>query len=90
MLQGEHSAIRLTFIKLPYSIKTIALPILKWPLKTGFTLLELFRHICYLCTCLLACVEPGFFSGGPRLDGQKTVLTTVLNLFYSLQRVPMV
>ena len=37
MLQGEHSAILLTFIKLPYSIKIFVLSIFKWPLKTGFT-----------------------------------------------------
>ena len=37
MLQGEHSAIRLTFIKLPFSLKTFVLSIFKWLLKTGFT-----------------------------------------------------
>ena len=37
MLQGEHSAILLTFIKLPFSIKTCVLSIFKWTLKTGFT-----------------------------------------------------
>ena len=37
MLQGEHSAILLTFIKLPYSIKTFVLSIFKWLLKTGYT-----------------------------------------------------
>ena len=38
MLQGEHSAILLTFIKLPFDIKTFVLSILEWPLKTGFTI----------------------------------------------------
>ena len=33
MLQGEHSAILFTFIKLPSSF----LSILEWPFKTGFT-----------------------------------------------------
>ena len=33
----EHSAILLTFIKLPFSIKAIILSIFKSPLKTGFT-----------------------------------------------------
>ena len=33
----EHSAIFLTFIKLPFSIKTFVLSIFTWPLKTGFT-----------------------------------------------------
>ena len=36
-VKGEHSAILLTFIKLPFSIKTVVLSIFKWPLKTGFT-----------------------------------------------------
>ena len=36
-----HSSILSTFIKLPYSIKTFALSILKWPLKTGFTVVKL-------------------------------------------------
>ena len=33
----EHSAILLTFIKLPFSITAFVLSIFKWPLKTGFT-----------------------------------------------------
>ena len=48
MLQGEHSAILLTviklpfailstFIKLPFVIKIFVLPIFEWPVKTGFT-----------------------------------------------------
>ena len=37
MLQREHSAILLTFIKLPFSIKTFVLSIFKWPRKTGLT-----------------------------------------------------
>ena len=37
ILQGEHSAILSTFIKLPISIKTFVLPIFKRPHKTGFT-----------------------------------------------------
>ena len=37
MLQWEHFAILLTFIKLPFSIKTFVLYIFEWPLKTGFT-----------------------------------------------------
>ena len=39
MLQGEHSAILLTFIKLPFVIKIFVLSIFEWPLKTGFTVL---------------------------------------------------
>ena len=37
MLQGEHSAILSTFIKLLFVIKTFVLSIFEWPLKTGFT-----------------------------------------------------
>ena len=36
MLQGEHSAILSTFIKLPFVIKIFVLSIFEWPLKTGF------------------------------------------------------
>ena len=39
MLQGEHSAILSTFIKLPFVIKTFVLSIFERPLKTGFTVL---------------------------------------------------
>ena len=35
--KGEHSAILLTFIKLPFVIKSFVLSIFEWPLKTGFT-----------------------------------------------------
>ena len=37
MLQGEHSAIRSTFIKLPLVIKIFVLSIFEWPFHTGFT-----------------------------------------------------
>ena len=37
MLQGEHSAILLTFIKLPFVIKIIVLSIFEWPFYPGFT-----------------------------------------------------
>ena len=39
MLQGEHSAILLTFIKLPFVIKIRVLSISEWPFYTGFTVL---------------------------------------------------
>ena len=35
----EHSAIRSTFIWLPFVFKTFVLSNFKWPLKTGFTVL---------------------------------------------------
>ena len=37
MLQGEHSAILSTFIKLSLVIKIFVLSIYEWPHKTGFT-----------------------------------------------------
>ena len=37
MLQGDHSAILSTFIKLPFVIKIFVLSNLEWLLKTGFT-----------------------------------------------------
>ena len=37
MLQGEHSALLATLIKLPYVIYIFVLSICEWPLKTGFT-----------------------------------------------------
>ena len=37
MLQGEHSAILLTFIKLPVAIKIFVLSIFEWLFYTGFT-----------------------------------------------------
>ena len=37
MLQGEHSAILSTFIKLPFVIKTLVLSSFEWPFYTGFT-----------------------------------------------------
>ena len=40
MLQGEHSAILLTFIKLPFVIKIFTLSIFQWVCYTGFTVLQ--------------------------------------------------
>ena len=42
MLQGEHSAIFLTFIKLPSVIKNFVTSIFEWLLKTGFTVYGIF------------------------------------------------
>ena len=39
MLKWEHSAIVLTFIKLPFVIKIFVLSMFEWPLKTGLTVL---------------------------------------------------
>ena len=51
MLQGEHSAILSTFIKLSFVIKIFVLSIFKWPFYTGFTVLIKFQirlHIWYV------------------------------------------
>ena len=37
MLLGEHSAILLTFIKIPFVFKTFVFFYFEWPLKTGLT-----------------------------------------------------
>ena len=37
MLQGEHSAILSTFIKVPFVIKIFILSTFEWPFYTGFT-----------------------------------------------------
>ena len=39
MLQGEHSAILLAFIKLPFVIKIFVLSIFEWLFYTGFTVI---------------------------------------------------
>ena len=39
-LEGEHSAILLTFIKLPFVIKIFVLSIFEWPFYTGFTVMK--------------------------------------------------
>ena len=46
MLQGEHFAMLLTSIKLPFAIKTLVLSIFEWQLKTGFTveMVSLLNH----------------------------------------------
>ena len=46
MLQGEHSAILLTFIKLLFVIKIFVLSIFEWRLKTGFTVFRRHTGIC--------------------------------------------
>ena len=41
----EHSAIISTFIKLPFVIKIFVLSIFEWPLKTGFTMQNLWFYL---------------------------------------------
>ena len=40
---AELSAILWTFIKLPFAIKALDLPIFEWSLQTGFTVLHIFQ-----------------------------------------------
>ena len=49
MLQGEHSAILLTFIKLPFAIKIFVLSFFEWPVYSGFTVAVLFSHGKFTC-----------------------------------------
>ena len=51
MLQGEHSAILLTFIKLSFVIKIFILPIFEWLFYTGFT-----NGVHAVCSEYLICV----------------------------------
>ena len=46
MLQGEHSAILSTFIRLAFVIKIFILPIFEWPFYTGFTVFFKFINNC--------------------------------------------
>ena len=59
MLQGEHSAKLLTFIKLPFVIKTFVLSIFEWPFYTGITV-YIFREI---KTFVLFYFESLFYTG---------------------------
>ena len=66
MLQGEHSAILLTFIKLPFVIKIFVLSIFEWPFYTGFTvyasLHEAVHFGSYKVTRLFNLFEQGYGS----------------------------
>ena len=57
MLQGEHSAILLTFIKIPFVIKIFDLSIFEWPLYTGFTVYFLSRKCLSSRECSGSVVE---------------------------------
>ena len=45
MLQGEHSAILSTFIKLPFDIKTFVTSIFEWPFYTSFTVILPWKRV---------------------------------------------
>ena len=51
MLQGKHSAILSTFIKLPFVKKNFFLSISEWPFYTGCTVLT------KICWCRLRCLD---------------------------------
>ena len=55
MLQGEHSAILSTFMKLPFVIKIFVLSIFEWPLKTGFTVLPCLQKT-FVCVVVVVVV----------------------------------
>ena len=46
----EHSAMLLTFIKLPFVNKTFALSIFEWPFYTGFYC----NCVCFFCANMLS------------------------------------
>ena len=54
MLQGEHSAIFLTFIKVPFAIKIYVLLFFEWLLKIGFTVLTTYMYFLFCGVCRLA------------------------------------
>ena len=58
MLQGEHSAILSTFIKLPLVIKIFVLFVYEWPLYTGVTVHAFAARRCYKSSqilCVFSC-----------------------------------
>ena len=58
MLQGEHSAILPTCIKLPFVIKIFVLSIFEWPFYTGFTAEHCFcTYPTYIISPLVSVVE---------------------------------
>ena len=60
MFHGEHSAILLTFIKLPFVIKSFVLSILGWPFYTGFTVLEMPFSFMYVFVCLCSNISSSY------------------------------
>ena len=60
MLQGEHSTILLTFIKLPFVIRTFVLSIFEWPFYTGFTVLPTILETMLFSLVSVILVTPKF------------------------------
>ena len=68
MLQGEHSAILSTFIKLPFVIKVFVLSIFELPFYAGFTIfVEESSVLCLLAETfpLLLCKQFGYIQTRP-------------------------
>ena len=63
MLPLEHSAIHLTFIKLPFVIKIFVLSIFEWPFKTGFCCVV--QMVTSLATDASLTADPGVASSIP-------------------------
>ena len=59
MLQGEHSAILSTFIKLPIVIKFVVLSIVEWSFYTGFTVSRPPIHLLHRIKSILCYEEEG-------------------------------
>ena len=60
MLQGEHSAILLTFIKLPFVIKIFVLSIFEWLFSTGLTVHDLIGGFVYVTGLDIAYISNGY------------------------------
>ena len=73
MLQVEHSAILLTFIKLPFVIKILVLSIFEWPFKTGFTVYALLH---FTVTPLQTRPSPGNSQASQVLASSQEVSST--------------
>ena len=59
MLQGEHSEILSTFIRLSFVFKTFVLSIFEWLLKTGFTVYPqcTFKGECHSWSCYIQSLQ---------------------------------
>ena len=80
MLQGEHPAILLTFIKLPCVIKIFVLSMFEWPLKTGFAVYDARNS---KTTCEWCCV--GVWIDGWMCAFVRAYLTSQSKIFLSCQ-----
>ena len=66
MLQGEHSAIHLTFIKLPFVIKTFVVSIFEWPFYTSFTVPHSSMGCVELYLSMFSGFKPNQYEGNKR------------------------